>query len=57
MFDWIGYILVAYGPYKITTNPYTRFGRWCLSHAGGWAYRFERREYEATLPTKGKTQE
>jgi hypothetical protein len=39
IFDWIGYQLVMHGPWRLTCDPYTRFGAWCLSRAGGWAYR------------------
>lgn len=41
--DLIGYLLVAYGPWRLTTNCSHAFGRWCVSHAGGWDYRQEPR--------------
>ncbi|WP_022723395.1 hypothetical protein [Rhodopseudomonas sp. B29] len=37
--DWIGYQLLIRGPWRITCDPSTRFGAWCLSHAGGHVYR------------------
>lgn len=40
--DWIGYQLMYRGPWRYTCNPKTKFGAWCLSRAGGWAYREER---------------
>lgn len=35
--NWIGWIAVMYGPWRITCgdNP---IGRWCLPRAGGHAY-------------------
>ena len=41
MSDWLGYVLAVYGPLRLTCNPDTRFGAWCLRHAGAWAYREE----------------
>ncbi len=38
MTNYIGFLLVVYGPWKLTCDPDTAFGRWCLSHAGAWAY-------------------
>jgi hypothetical protein len=32
----IAYHLAVYGPWRITCNPRTRFGAWCLRNAGGW---------------------
>ena len=39
MLDWLGYQFLMHGPHRIVCNPYTRFGTWCLRHAGAWAYR------------------
>lgn len=42
MANLLGYLLLCYapGPFAAATrNPHTAFGRWCLSHAGGWVYR------------------
>lgn len=38
---FIAYWLVVHGPLACI-NPYTRFGRWCLSCSGDWIYRAER---------------
>ena len=38
MLDWIGYQLMMYGPWKVTCNPYSKFGAWCLRRAGRHAY-------------------
>lgn len=35
----LAYLLVVYGPLRLTGNPYTRFGRWCLANSGDWVYR------------------
>lgn len=37
--NWIGYQLIMLLPYRIGCNAKTRFGSWCLRHAGEWAYR------------------
>lgn len=37
--DWLGFQLVIYGWFRLTCNPSTRFGQWCLSRAGNHAYR------------------
>jgi hypothetical protein len=39
MRDWIAYQLMLRGPWRLTCNPNTRFGAWCLRNAGGWVYR------------------
>lgn len=39
MLDWIGYQLLIHGHWRITANPCTRFGSWCLSRASGHVYR------------------
>lgn len=38
MLDWIGYQLLVHGPWRITCDPDTRFGAWCLRRAGNFAY-------------------
>jgi hypothetical protein len=37
--DWIGYLAVVYGPWRITCSADNFIGRWCLPRAGGHAYR------------------
>jgi len=39
MLDWIGYQLMLRGPWRVTCNPYTRFGAWCLRRAGSYVHR------------------
>lgn len=36
--DFIGFMFVMYGPWRITCSADNALGRWCLRHAGGWAY-------------------
>lgn len=42
--DWFAWCLVVYGP-EWVHDPNTKFGAWCLSAAGNWAYR----DYSAEL--------
>lgn len=39
MLDWIGWILLMHGPERVTCNPYSRFGAWCLRRAGAYVYK------------------
>jgi hypothetical protein len=48
----IGYALFMYGPWRLTCNPHTRFGSWCLSNGGSWAYRKEAADAELTGSNK-----
>jgi hypothetical protein len=41
LLDWIGFQLLHWLPLDIGCNPNHAFGRWCLRHAGAWAYRDE----------------
>lgn len=34
----IGYLLVIYGPWRITCSADNPIGRWCLPRAGAYAY-------------------
>jgi len=43
MLDWIGWMLLMHGPFRIVCNPRTRFGSWCLRRAGSYAYKDEPR--------------
>jgi hypothetical protein len=36
--NWLGYQLVMHGPGRITCSANNAIGRWCLQHAGAWAY-------------------
>ncbi len=36
--NWIGYQLLLHVDYRISCNPNTRFGCWCLERAGAHAY-------------------
>lgn len=42
----IAWCLAVYGP-RACIDPYTPFGRWCLSHSGDWIYRAEGAAYQA----------
>lgn len=42
--DYIGYLLVVYAPTEAVVDASTKFGTWCLSHAGGWAVRCDARK-------------
>lgn len=39
MRDWLGWMLLMYGPQRIVCDPYTRLGAWCLRRAGNYAFR------------------
>jgi hypothetical protein len=41
LLDWIGFQFLRWLPLDIGCNPNHAFGRWCLRHAGAWAYRDE----------------
>lgn len=38
----LAYVLVVYGPWKLTCNTKTGFGNWCVSNSGDWVYRAKR---------------
>lgn len=46
MADWIGYMLLVYGPWRITCSANNALGRWCLEHAGSYAYRDDAEHHE-----------
>lgn len=35
---WIGFQALMLGPHWVVCNANTRFGKWCLRHAGAYAY-------------------
>jgi hypothetical protein len=39
MRNWLGWMLLMYGPFRYTGDAGSRFGAWCLRRAGNWAYR------------------
>ena len=38
MLNWIGWIAVMHGPFRLTVSADNPIGRWCLPRAGGYAY-------------------
>jgi hypothetical protein len=36
--NFIGYLLVMYGPFNVTRHPGTKFGAWCLDRAANYIY-------------------
>lgn len=39
--NWLGYVLVIYGPLNLTASADNPVGRWCLPRAGAYAYPFD----------------
>lgn len=37
--NWVGWVFVMCGPWRITCSAGNPVGRWCLPRAGRWAYR------------------
>ena len=37
--DWIGWIALMHGPFRIVAHADNPVGRWCLRRAGAWAYK------------------